>query len=402
MLRFLLVLAALFQCACATQRAIRDRAYNPAVEAYQRSDPEQAYEFVPRGEEGGFITTVEKGWLAFWSKKAWDEKPLQAQVDTFDQRRYTSISRETDYFLFQESEEGYVPSEHEIVLLHLISAMHFSETGRVEDAKVELRRAGYVLDRYWDDPSLRIWLGSLWAALGEWNEAQVDFRRAGVLSGKKDWIRLADGPPPPDLTLHFFGNGPVMEWMDGQYEPQFKPDTQNPPVGAQYVRTDAWFKRHTKRNSDLRDTLVKSNYMAQYLGSKALTQTGRGLGKIASWGVRITGVVVGAVLVGGVIYLLAQSGGGASGEGVGYLLAGAVAAGYAIYVAGERLDHDIQKSMKKEEESKRQDLHIYRMVRFLPTWIGLGICATNPPENATIVRLRGSSVRTRVALVNHY
>ena len=234
--RTFLILVALGQCACATRRAVRDREYKPAVEAYQRLDPEQAYDFMPRGEAGGFITTVEKDWLAFWSKKEWDEKPLQAQVDTFDQRHYTSITREADYFLFQESEEGYVPSEHEVVLLHLISAMHFSETSRVEDAKVELRRAGYVLDRYWDDPALRIWLGGLWASLGEWDEAQVDFRRAGVMSGNKEWIKLADGPPPPDLTLHFFGNGPMVEWKDGQYEPQFKSDPLSPPAGARYVR----------------------------------------------------------------------------------------------------------------------------------------------------------------------
>jgi len=213
---------------------------------------------------------------------------------------------------------------------------------------------------------------------------------------------IADGPPPPELRVHFYGNGPLLEWKEGRFDPVFLPDPFTPLQCTDCVRTDRWFNRHSKRNTELHEQLIKSNFMAQYLGSKALTQTERGLGKVATWGIRLTGVVVGVALVGGVVYLLAQSGASAGGEAISYLMAGAVAVGYGIWKNGRELDHQIESHLLAQDLRKQEDLRIYRMVRFLPTRVGLEISATNAAEGATIVRLKGSGVRTRVVLVNHY
>src|SRR5665213_3600294 len=93
----------LLQAACATNRVIRDRDYEASVNAYRLADPKLALDRFPRGEEGGLITSEEKAWLSVWDQK-WDPQPLQKQVDTFDQRKFTSISREAGYFLLQEAE----------------------------------------------------------------------------------------------------------------------------------------------------------------------------------------------------------------------------------------------------------------------------------------------------------
>ena len=215
-LRFsLLAVLSILQTACASYQIIRDNEYDFSVSAYRVGDVGAALKSFPNGEEGGLITSVEKSWLSLWEGR-WDPQPLQHQVESFDSRKYISLSREAGYFLFQEAEEGYVPSEHEVVILHLLSATHFLQLGKVDEGKVELRRAGYLLDRYWDDAALRLWLGSLWASAGQWQEAQVDFRRANSLNPSPQLTQLAEGPPARHLYLQFYGVAPNMKWKEGQ------------------------------------------------------------------------------------------------------------------------------------------------------------------------------------------
>lgn len=402
-MRFFLLPLLLWQTACVSQNIVRDRAYEPATEAYQRGDVAAAIEKFPSGEKYGFIPTVEKSWLAIWQRQ-WNPEALQKQVATFDERRYTSLSREAGYFLFQESEEGYVPAEHEIAILHLISAIHFQQQEKNEDAEVELRRAGYVLDNYWDDASLRLWLGALWAGMGHWEEAQVDWRRAQAMNPSPELKKLLTSAPPQSLALHFFGNGPKTEWPEGQYAPDFKDEVLSPGDKlAISVSTLPWFKRHTQRNSELRDVLVKSNFMAQYLGSKTLTTAEHGLNKAGTIGIRAVGVAVGAAIVGGVIYLAAQAGGNVgSGDGLGYLLSGGVAAGYGIWKVGEDLDHKYTQVIREDDRKKQESLRIYRMVRFMPTWIALDTHTAEPNDYEIKVPINSPLSRTHLDLINHF
>lgn len=385
----------LTQVACASHEIIRDREYTPAVEAYQRTEPAAALEVFPVGEHQGFITAVEKGWLSQWAE-IWDETWMQKQVGTFDQRNFTSITREAGIFLFQESEEGYVPSEHEVIVLHLVSAVHYAKKDRLDDAKVELRRAGYILDHFWDDPALRLWLGALWTSFGEWNEAQVDFRRAAEINHDDRLRKLSEmRRPPPAFTLHFYGNGPLVKWNDGEYEPQFLSDTNRPAMGI-VEPTLPWFYRHRLRNTELRELLVKSNFMAQYLGSKSLTYAEHGLVKTAAASIRMAGLAIGLVLFGGAMYLATQSSGGGS-QGMEYLAYAGIAAGAGIWRAGSNLDRELTREVKARDRQKQEDLRIYRMVRFMPNWIALDLAPPTTTVNTLTVPLGKS-----VFLTNHY
>ncbi len=398
-LHLIFLVIALSQSACVSKGIIRDKQYLPAVEAYQRGDINDAFEKFPEGEKAGFIPAVEKSWLNLW-RQSWSPDQLQAQVDTFDQRKYTSLSREAGYFLFQESEEGYVPSEHEIVVLHLLSAIHFNQSGKNEQAQVELRRAGYVLDNYWDDAALRLWLGSLWAGLGEWNEAQVDFRRAYAIRPSKELKILAEAGAPKTLTLHFYGNGPKTEWPEGRYEPRFfdDPVRPSPPI---LVSTLPWFERHTKRNTELRDVLVKSNFMAQYLGNKTLTGAEYGFTKAGTWSLRAVGVGVGAALLGGVLYLASQ-GGGQSGEALSYMAVGSVGIGYKIWETGSDLDREYTRKIQEDDRKKQESLRIYRMVRFMPTWISLEASPAPASDYEVKVSIKTAIGSTQLDLINHF
>lgn len=394
-LRIVFLFAATLQIACASNAIIRDRAYKPAVEAYQLTDLKDALDKFPSGENHGFITSVEKGWLSQWANR-WDARPMQKQVDTFDQRRYISVTREAGIFLFQESEEGYVPSEHEVVILHLLSAAHYAQKNESDEAKVELRRAGYILDRFWDDPSLRLWLGSLWTALGDWNEAQVDFRRSAALTGDINIRLLSERTKaPPHLVLHFYGNGPRVAWKEGNYQPDFLGEAKPLQDTLAAVPTLAWFKRHSLRNSQLRDLLVKSNFMAQYLGNKTMTYAEHGIVKTSSWTVRTVGIAVGAAIVAAGVYLAIQT--KASGDALQLFGTAGLAAGGAIWAAGEDMDRGLTREIKAHDRQNQEDLRIYRMVRFMPTWIAIDLKPAAAVENTVLLNFgRG------VELVNHF
>lgn len=392
----LTVLLAL-QTACASSKIIRDHQYQRAAEAYTQQDLPRTIERFPEGEKNGFIPSVEKSWINLWQGE-YNTKPLQKQIETFDERKFTSISREAGYFFTQESEEGYIPAEHEVVILHLISATQFHQLGNTEGAQVELRRASYLLDRVWDDPSLRVWLGTLWAAMGEWDHAQVDFRRANELYPNALLKQLASAREPQMLNLHFYGNGPVTKWNDGSFEPEFLEDRAPQRQTGALISTLPWFKRHTQRNTEIRDVLVKSNYMAQYIGSKALTGAEYGLTKSLTIGIRVIGIAVGAALLAGVFYLATQAG-GASGDVLTYLGVGAVGVGVGIYKHGSELDTHLSHKIKEDDERKQRDLRTYRMVRFLPTWIGVSVKDDQPPARRIELKAMGKS---RVCLVNHF
>lgn len=396
---FFLGLSAL-QTACVSSQIIRDKEYLPAVEAYQRGDVKDARSLFPEGEQNGFIPSVEKSWLNIWQED-WNPKDLQTQVNTFDQRKYTSLTREAGYFLFQESEEGYVPAEHEIVVLHLLSAIHFHQNGKTEEAHVELRRAGYVLDNYWDDAALRLWLGALWAGMGDWNEALVDFRRANALKPNPELAKLSTMRAPKNLTLHFHGNGPITEWPEGNYTPDFKEDRLRSDLPVA-ISTLPWFERHTKRNTELRDVLVKSNFMAQYLGNKTLTGAEYGLTKTTTWSLRALGVAVGAALLGGVLYLASQSQGTQSGEALGYMAVGSVGIGYQMWKSASDLDREWTKNIEADDRRKQESLRIYRMVRFMPTWIALEAKRSDPINYELKIPIKTISGPTQLDLINHF
>jgi hypothetical protein len=195
--------------ACTSQTLIRNKDYSDSVLAFKSGQPEDALQFFPKQEDGGFITTIEKSWLRLWTHKSEDPKKLLQLSQSLDERNFTRISRETEYFFYSETEEGYIPAEHEVIILHLLAATYFIKEEKWDSARVEAKRATFFIQSYvkdvdkvaFDDPALRLWLGSLWAALGEWEEAKVDFRRASTMTGDKRLEKLAQRAQYRDTRL---------------------------------------------------------------------------------------------------------------------------------------------------------------------------------------------------------
>ena len=400
--------------ACTSSTILRDKDYQIPLNAFKAGETKAAIENFPKLEDGGFITTVEKSWLGVWNGSVGDEqlKQIEKQTKTFDERKFVSVTREAGVFLTQESEEGYVPAEYEVVVLHLTAAMAYMQLGKWEDAEVEARRAGFYLQNpfnqnqiHFDDPALRIWLAGVWAALGDWNAAQVDLRRAAELSGDKKLAKLAaEDRAPKDLTVEFSGVAPELKWIEGQLAPEFLVDDKKPAGHEAGFDTRAWFQRHTQRNTAIRDVLLKSNYMSQYLSIKTVTAAQRGGAATMAIVVGTAGVVVGLAIVGATIYVLAQGGAG-TGDGAGQLLAIGFAVAWGSAKWAMDWNKELQAGLTKDEQAVLTDLRAYRLVRFMPQWISLDLkapkvqLASNYDDRRKIIELRAPKSKTSARFV---
>lgn len=320
----------------------------------------------------------------------------------------------------QESEEGYVPSEDEVVTLHLVAAMGYLKLQRWEDAEVEARRASFYLENqfnehqpHFDDPALRLWLAGVWPALGEWDSARVDLRVAAKLSADEPEIRtrltkLADGEPPAEFDVFFAGVAPELKWIDGHQAPQILTPV-GPPTHEVVFSTEAWFRHHQERNTVLRDTLVKSNYMAQYLTVEGSTAVVRGGGHSLAFVIGTAGVVLGLAIIGGGIYIISEVGLSASEDVVVPIIAAGSGVAYGSYKYAQDFDNQIQKSIDQDRNERIEDLRTYRLVRFLPAWISLSTksSARNGIFEAAMGRTRRFEIqrpgaRTRVNFSNEF
>lgn len=395
---------------CASQKLLRDQDYDVSLAAFRGGHPQKALEYFPKKESGGFITSVEKSWIHFWNNET-DTSDLERQVRTFEDRKFLSVSREAEYFLFQESEEGYVPAEHEVVAMHLLLAMSFMRENKWQEAEVEARRATYYLQGFFnenqmhfDDPALRLWMAGVWSALGLWNEAQVDLRKAAELSKNSDLRKWAERPSPAFVILRFHGVGPQMRWVEGQTIPEFEDSGRQPKTGLSFS-TLPWYQQHQERNSALRDRLMKSNYMAQYLGVKTGSTSEKAAGKAALVTWAGAGIALGAAIMAGGFYLLTKSSG--SGEAAGYILGSGAAVMTKSVDEASSWDARFQRKVVEDEEKSLKALRTYRLVRFLPNWVSVEISDQSAPSepismNAQVQDFNAPHSKLRTRFVQEY
>jgi hypothetical protein len=401
-LLFVLLIAPLLG-ACSSNTILRDNDYQISVNAFRAADPKAALDNFPKLEEGGFITTVEKTWLGIWNGSIDGDqlKRVEKQTKTFDDRKFVSVTREAGVFLTQESEEGYVPAEYEVVVLHLTAAMAYMQLGRWEDAEVEARRAGFYLQNpfnrdhvHFDDPALRLWLAGVWAALGDWDAAQVDLKVAKIAMDDKE---------PKELSVVFSGVAPELKWIEGQLAPEFIGDGKKPAYKYGFD-TRSWFLRHAQRNTAIRDVLLKSNYMSQYLSIKATTAAQRGGASSMAIAAGTVGVAVGLAITGGLLYGLAAAGGsGVGGEAIAQIMALGLGISWGSYKGAVAWNKEMQNDLTKEEQSLLTDMRTYRLVRFLPHWISLDVKQVAPIEaRSKLVELRAPKSKTTVRFIQAY
>ena len=368
----LLIMAFLFSASCANKTLIRDSEYQPVYRTLENHNPDEALLVFPKKEDDGFITTFEKNWIKFWSEEKLsdeDVKKTQALSTQIDQRKFVSISNEASIFLVGESEDGYIPSEHEIISLHLFLSMIYLDRKNIEAAHVELKRAIEYLannpdgkETTFDDAAIRIWLAGLWEAIGDRNASDVDLRKAMELSNNKSVEKLLL-QNKRKVRILFNGLGPRTNWSDtGQsFFFDYHLGTYGYPKNEFEFSTRNWYDWHKNRNTKIRENLISSHYMANSLGYKTSRLSQRTVG-LTGAGLMYT--AAGVVVLGG-IYASIQVGGQAA-EGIFYLTAGA--AGWLALEAQNfytKVDNKIEESKKNEAEL----LKIYRMIRFLPSSI---------------------------------
>jgi hypothetical protein len=135
MRRFTIYLLLLLQGACTSGSLLRDKDYEFSQAAYSQGEMKGAIEEFPEKEQSGFITTIEKSWLKFWANEPQAEELIHI-AKSIDERKVIKVSREAKTFFLRESADGYIPSEHEVVILHLLASLSFSEKGQWEAARV--------------------------------------------------------------------------------------------------------------------------------------------------------------------------------------------------------------------------------------------------------------------------
>lgn len=401
------ILFIVFLNACTTKKIIRNSEYQYSEAAFGSGDPAKALEHFPKKEQHGFVTSIEKSWLGFWNDEK-DFSDLMKQSKTFDERKYTSILRETEYFFYNESEDGYIPAEHEVIIMHLLNAMFFMRDNQWDKAHVEARKATFFFQNYFtedqahfDDPALRIWLAGVWAALGEWQEAQVDFRKAYELTKEPSLLPFVEmEQPPKELSLIFNGTGPELIWEDGSPTPNFV-NKNSPPKNPVTFSSLPWFIRHEKRNSQIRDIIMKSNYMAQYYGLNTSVGAEKSVGFVAANSLRAVGIITGVVVIGGGIYLIAQSG-GSGGDAIGYVIGFGALLFDAFWTEGDKIAKRFEESTAERKKEGLEKLRTYRFVRFLPSWVSISIAPEPLAFDGKAIPLQAPSSKTKVLFTQNF
>lgn len=243
--------------------------------------------------------------------------------------------------LVGESEDGYIPSEHEIISLHLFLSMIYLDRKNPESAHVEPKRAIEYLannpdgkETTFDDAAIRIWLAGLWEAIGDRNSSDVDLRKAMELSSNSSIEKLLL-QNKRKVKIIFQGLGPRTNWSNsGQtFLFDYHLGKYGQPKNEFEFSTRNWYDWHQNRNTKIRESLTTSHYMANSLGYKTSRFSQRTVG--------LTGA--------GIMYT----------------------AGAAGWLALEA-ENFYKKVDTRIEESKRNEvelLKIYRMIRFLPSSI---------------------------------
>ncbi len=372
--------------ACSNNKLLTKRDYAPSLRSFALDNVEGARREFPKGEEGTFITTLEKAYLDLLRGDA-DLTDLKRYRDLADERFRFVVSREIKAFFYVSTPEGYYASEHEIIWMHILLSWGYSQQRQFENACVEARQAAYLLQVPWsdvghfDDPTLRIFLAGMFATCGAWNDAQVVLRGAADLDPMLTWAReLADRESPPrNLFLMLGGVGPVPYWdpnlelnpLRGARHLGFRSQGQRSPLyflsGGNRLPfkispgSAPWYSRHLIRDNEIHDLIVDTNYALETSGEVALH---------AARTAEAVAVLIGASALG-------LAGGYAvaeicihtnCGEGAGLIIVLPIAG----ITYGANKAAEIQAESKARLAERTDPSNFYRFVRFLPEYAWLG------------------------------
>jgi hypothetical protein len=371
---------------CATTATLTKEKYYTSTDMIAAGDITNAIKEFPDKEKGYFITTMEKTYLNLLSGNP-DIKELSKFARDDSNRIRYKLSREAKSLVYLATPEGYYPSEHEIIWMHMLLSWGYSLKGEYDKAYIEAKESSNLLRMEWseegrfDDPLIRIILGALWAMCGNWDEAQVDFRRAAELDQTLKWAgnlgNLAERPKNLIVLLGGLGPEPFLK-SESSNEIQFQ---QRGRKSNLYIKDNSshrininitpdssnWYNRHLQRNHKLSEVIKNTQY-ATIAGSNAAKTT------LKTTGGLVTGVlfIAGGIVTGGAIIYAVLSGKLSTSIEA---MVGGVVAGVSICGLGIIKGVDVMKESANEASNVNffPDISMYyRYVRFLPeyAWIG--------------------------------
>jgi hypothetical protein len=385
MTSWVLLVYGLVLCSCASMHKsdlLSKADYLPTRTALNTGNLADGLRLFPREKEaGGFITTLEDGWLRFLNADP-DPERLRLISDGLEARKTLKIRREMKSFFYKVAADEYFPGEHEVVMLHLLTALGYAFRGDRAKAVIETRRAARYLQKEFgdhsefDDPGLRMILASLWIYAGDWSSAQVDLRVAAKLSQKESIRLLAEqDAAPKDLHIMFQGVGPEVVWdpdlnwnlVGAMTNIKFtngaedSPSTVNPLTLASFG-TKNWYERHQERNVFLRDIMMNTRYAFDASASVTAAGTSAMLGYTGAALVMALGVGSGAA----VIYYASSK---LPSYLAGYVVPIGLGLGLLGIAGGVGIWEETSKQSRAILDEGADSSVYYRFVRFLPTQI---------------------------------
>lgn len=383
----LLIAAVFLGAGCSNPSGLLTRDdYADSQYALSQGDVEEALKRFPPGEEDAFITTMEQAYLNLLRGiPAIDD--LRYYADLIEERFRVVVSREVKSLFYVDTPEGYYASEHEVIWMHMLLSWGYSLRRQYEKGCVEARQASHLLTARWseeghfDDPTLRLILGVLWAWCGSWEDAAVDFRVAAELDPALTWARELSRreTPPRNLFLVLGGTGPDPYWdADLQLNPMR--GLRNLGFDMSGARSDLsvfpgdkrlelhltpgaapWYLRHLVRDNAIQELIGDSQYGVESVYEVGRYSVQQGAA-IAVW----TVITLGGVVLGlGVIYVGLEA---SSGE-LATLGLGIMGAGFGL---GKSVYKNMTRGSGRRLEQQTDPSYYYRLVRFLPeyAWIG--------------------------------
>ena len=390
--RAILFISLLLGVACTHRELIQDREYERSERFFYSHSYSEAESLYPKEkEENGFITTFEKVWISYWKDQQENNSPshedvkrnldrievLKGLVRQVEERKVTKLTTEAGTFFFGEAEDGYNPSEHEILLLYLFLSMHYLQIQKPDEARIYLRRSADFLDgnpegkeNKFDSAAMRLWLAGLWSQLGEYDFAQVNLRVAHRLQPNpviKEWL---EREIKEKLQIHFMGSGPQVRWDTDSAMENFSFASTFENQNAVTAKTDEWFLWHRQRNTALREQMIKSNSKLHSIGMQSM----RGIKKTSA--VLISApiyILSGVVFVGGTVLIASAATQAKTGqtEQLGYLFGGVFIVSKGIFLAAQETLTSMNRSSEEDYRREKERLKTYRMVRYLPAAIEL-------------------------------
>lgn len=343
----------------------------------------EALEEFPTKEPGGFVTSLERGWLQMLTGN-FEVEELREVADDLEARQTLHYGTEVKTFFYKETEDRYLPAEHEAILLHIVTGLSLAAEGDRTAARVEAARASRYLekrfasDRPFDDPVLRLWLSSLWLYCGEWNFARVGFRVAAGQHPRLKWLaKIADQPRPPKyMALAFGGDGPEVRPTHDRLGVRFvDPKPQAYKIlnrsnkkfrGSGPLYTKRWFKRHQERNQAIKDVVDKSRQMIGLVSGGTVATTVVAAGALTGVAVAAGGIAGGLVL--------AKVVGGELGFEL-FLASSLMGIGGGVYIYNAA-DEKADEILNLEANPARY----YRFVRFMPSTLQFALSQAGAPR----------------------